>query len=659
MLAFVRAGFAAALVLALSIPALSADKSFRRDDLADAAIKLEAQIKSEAGSRQQARDGAAARGRRRVSRNDFRTGMQILGQIVAVAPDDSANWLRLARTVLQIAAGQRPRAHRAARTRRDRRLHRLPARQRQRGGGRQPGHHRPQLSRTDRSGGRRSMRCGSRLICARSPTCRRSTRSCARTMASACSTTRSMPMRPRRAPAFSSPRTLPGKRTDFSPFVVDRRAGQACALGRGQAALRRGPQARRTLQRHAARRPSVDRQGDAVEVRRPQRLRARPQAVRALRQQGLCAAAHRPARHPGRQRQHHGGGRRDLSHRRPQPPRHVHRRGLPAQPEPYEVERIASESRRQRLEGRARGRADAQCRSHHRISGRSGGRRSGAGGLRDDRRGRRRARPTDYDSLATQWFIVSDLGLDRLFRQRRRACVRPFAGERQAQGGDVEVRLIVAQQRSAGDASKTDADGYAAFEAGARARGGRHWRLPCWSPPIASGDYAFPQPQGACVRSCRPRRRGPASARRARCVRLHRARRLPFRRDRAGDRAAARRAGRGRARTCRSRLSSSGRTASNTGAASSPIRASADIRCLSRWCPRPRRAPGACAPIPIQSARRWAKRLSWSRTMSLIGLNSTLLPQPRASPGLLRRSSPSKGVIFTAHRRRSSSSKAS
>ncbi len=32
-------------------------------------------------------------------RNDFRSGMQILGQIVAVAPDDSANWLRLARAV--------------------------------------------------------------------------------------------------------------------------------------------------------------------------------------------------------------------------------------------------------------------------------------------------------------------------------------------------------------------------------------------------------------------------------------------------------------------------------------------------------------------------------------------------------------------------------
>ena len=46
MLSFARAAFAAALVLAFSAPAFAAEKSFKRDDLADAAIKLEAQIKS-------------------------------------------------------------------------------------------------------------------------------------------------------------------------------------------------------------------------------------------------------------------------------------------------------------------------------------------------------------------------------------------------------------------------------------------------------------------------------------------------------------------------------------------------------------------------------------------------------------------------------------
>ena len=35
-------------------------------------------------------------------RSDFRTGLQILGQIAAIAPEDSGNWLRLARTIFQI-----------------------------------------------------------------------------------------------------------------------------------------------------------------------------------------------------------------------------------------------------------------------------------------------------------------------------------------------------------------------------------------------------------------------------------------------------------------------------------------------------------------------------------------------------------------------------
>jgi alpha-2-macroglobulin len=101
MRAFVRAAFAAALVLLLSAPTIAADKSFKRDDLADGAIKLEAQIKAEAG--QVTKSAAALRREADAAfqRNDVRSGMQTLRQIVAVAPDDSANWLRLARIVLQ------------------------------------------------------------------------------------------------------------------------------------------------------------------------------------------------------------------------------------------------------------------------------------------------------------------------------------------------------------------------------------------------------------------------------------------------------------------------------------------------------------------------------------------------------------------------------
>jgi len=106
MLAFARAGIFAALAVLLSViiaaPVAAADKAFRRDDLADAAIKLEAQIKSETGAvtrpaAQLRQDANAA-----FQRNDFRNGMQLLSQIVVAAPDDSANWLRLAKSVLQI-----------------------------------------------------------------------------------------------------------------------------------------------------------------------------------------------------------------------------------------------------------------------------------------------------------------------------------------------------------------------------------------------------------------------------------------------------------------------------------------------------------------------------------------------------------------------------
>jgi uncharacterized protein YfaS (alpha-2-macroglobulin family) len=108
MLTFLRAGLAAALVVllpVLSAAPAAAEKAYQRDDLADAAIKLEAKIKSDAGAVTKTaavlrRDADAAFGK-----NDFRAGLAILGQIVVVAPSDSANWLRLAKSVLQIRPG--------------------------------------------------------------------------------------------------------------------------------------------------------------------------------------------------------------------------------------------------------------------------------------------------------------------------------------------------------------------------------------------------------------------------------------------------------------------------------------------------------------------------------------------------------------------------
>src|SRR5215831_10835806 len=102
MIGLVRAVTVCATLAFGLISAQAADKAFKRDDLADAAIKLEAQIKSEAGpvskSAATLRNDADAAFRR----NDFRSGLQILGQIAATAPDDSGTWLRLARTIFQI-----------------------------------------------------------------------------------------------------------------------------------------------------------------------------------------------------------------------------------------------------------------------------------------------------------------------------------------------------------------------------------------------------------------------------------------------------------------------------------------------------------------------------------------------------------------------------
>src|SRR5882757_4333843 len=113
MIAFVRAGIVAAFVTLLSFPMISlplsapafAQKAFQRDELGDAAIKFEAQIKAESGQITRnavtlRRDADAA-----FTRNDFRAGLQLLGQLAVVTPADGANWLRLAKAVLQIRPG--------------------------------------------------------------------------------------------------------------------------------------------------------------------------------------------------------------------------------------------------------------------------------------------------------------------------------------------------------------------------------------------------------------------------------------------------------------------------------------------------------------------------------------------------------------------------
>src|SRR5258708_16865941 len=104
MLSFIRAGLAAALMTLVSCTAFAADKPFQRADLADSAVRLDAQIKTESG--QVAKPVATLRSEAEAAfaKRDFRAGMQALAQIASVAPKEAGNWLRLSRAILQIRA---------------------------------------------------------------------------------------------------------------------------------------------------------------------------------------------------------------------------------------------------------------------------------------------------------------------------------------------------------------------------------------------------------------------------------------------------------------------------------------------------------------------------------------------------------------------------
>src|SRR6202011_4466949 len=102
MIGLVRAAVICATMALGLVAAQAADKAFKRDDLADSAVKLEAQIKSEAGPVAKSTATLRTDADTAFKRNDFRAGLQILGQIAATTPEDSGNWLRLGRTIFQI-----------------------------------------------------------------------------------------------------------------------------------------------------------------------------------------------------------------------------------------------------------------------------------------------------------------------------------------------------------------------------------------------------------------------------------------------------------------------------------------------------------------------------------------------------------------------------
>jgi len=101
----VRAGLTAAFLALVVVPALAAadaGKAFQRSDFDEAAITLEAQIRRDAGTVTKSAETLGREADTAFQQQDYRTGMVVLGRMVTAAPDNAANWLRLARAVLQI-----------------------------------------------------------------------------------------------------------------------------------------------------------------------------------------------------------------------------------------------------------------------------------------------------------------------------------------------------------------------------------------------------------------------------------------------------------------------------------------------------------------------------------------------------------------------------
>jgi uncharacterized protein YfaS (alpha-2-macroglobulin family) len=88
--------------LAWTGPAGAADKAFKRDDLADAAIRLEAQVKKDAGPVNKSVATLRGDADAALRRGDARAALQSLTQAAALAPEDGGTWLQLAKAAARI-----------------------------------------------------------------------------------------------------------------------------------------------------------------------------------------------------------------------------------------------------------------------------------------------------------------------------------------------------------------------------------------------------------------------------------------------------------------------------------------------------------------------------------------------------------------------------
>ena len=417
MFAQFRVGCVAALVtlasVALSsIPASAAGKAFQRAELDEAAIKLEAEIKNDAGTGRQTAGAIAARGRRRVpeerfpqrhgaARPDHRPGARRQRHLAAARPRHSAGPRGQSTAIAwRSSSAQAP----------------------------------PPTSpiSAPRTAARRPTRC---VIVGRSFGDRQVWRPALDALRLSLelrevADVRALYEKMREDHGFrlldytvdadsASPRACfqfsedaAGQARRFLAVRRRCRPGQARALRRRQAALRRRAQARRALQHRPC----------APAFLRPSRRRCRSPPTSP----SMCATASRWRASPARPmccRAPASAASRWSASTPRRSAIDVYRigdrnlietvlgRDFQRNLYRYEIERLTEQPRRQGLERRACGRADAQRRHHHRFPGRSGDRRHGARRLCDDGGGRRARRPTIPTRMSTQWFIVSDMGL--------------------------------------------------------------------------------------------------------------------------------------------------------------------------------------------------------------------------------------------------------
>jgi len=97
-----RAVLAAAFLVVCASAASAADKPFQHRQLDDATVRLTAQIKKDAGALTKPAAALRKDADAAFKRNDIRAGVGLLGEVVTAAPGDTASWLRLAQATLQV-----------------------------------------------------------------------------------------------------------------------------------------------------------------------------------------------------------------------------------------------------------------------------------------------------------------------------------------------------------------------------------------------------------------------------------------------------------------------------------------------------------------------------------------------------------------------------